>query len=264
MAPPPPSRPTASGGQSGPGPATPTYNPAFPGLPVTTLPEGGISIIVPGGNDPEPEREPEPVWVPKARLALAKSSVWDGMAPIIPSSIPSSSNNSRPSSSSNARPPLPKPRIQEPQIGTDALSDPNHPRKRHLPRNPLDPHRLALISNALGVSMPLPPRAVLENRVPEDRLRKASLDDARLTQNHARASSLASFRSGPSPMRSTTSLSVTRQPVLSASSSISTFPVVATPSQPTRFLLHVYPPSSYASTSPLCVSVSPAWLPFAV
>ncbi|KAG8728048.1 hypothetical protein FRC11_011881, partial [Ceratobasidium sp. 423] len=200
MAPPPPSRPTASGGTSGPGPTTPTYNPAFPGLPVTALPEGGISIIVPSADEPA-----EPVWMPKARLALAKSSVWDGMAPIIPASFPN--NNSRPSSARPARKPK-----QEP----DALSDPNHPRKRHVPRNPLDPHRLALISNALGVSMPIPPRAVLENRA-ADRVRKSSLDDARLAQNHARASSLASFRSG-GPMRSTTSLSATRA-LLSASSS---------------------------------------------
>ncbi|CAE6528982.1 unnamed protein product [Rhizoctonia solani] len=228
MAPPPPSRPTASGGTSGPGPTTPTYNSAFPGLPVTALPEGGISIIVPNSD----ELQPEPVWMPKARLALAKSSVWDGMAPIIPSSIPN--NNSRPPSFK----PAPK------KLETDALSDPNHPRKRHVPRNPLDPHRLALISNALGVSMPIPPR-ILE-RV-DDRVRKSSLDDARLAQNHARASSVASFRSGPSPMRSATSLSASRA-LLSASSS--TFPMVATPSQPTRFLLHVYPPPHMPSVHP--------------
>ncbi|KAH7334326.1 hypothetical protein B0J17DRAFT_672923 [Rhizoctonia solani] len=246
MAPPPPSRPTASGGQSGSGPTTPTYNPSFPGLPVTALPEGGISIIVPDTNEPEPE----PVWVPKARLALAKSSVWDGMAPIIPSSIPSSSShNSRPSSSATARQAAPKARVERPEVGTDALSDPNHPRKRHVPRSPLDPHRLALISNALGVSMPIPPRAVLENRI-DERLRKSSLDDVRLAQNHARTSSLASFRSGPIPMRSATSLSVSRGPVLSASSSVSTFPVVVTQSQPTRFLLHVYPPPHMPSVHP--------------
>ncbi|CAE6469524.1 unnamed protein product [Rhizoctonia solani] len=246
MAPPPPSRPTASGGQSGPGPTTPTFHPAFPGLPVTALPEGGISIVVPSSN----ELEPEPVWRPKARLALAKTGVWDGMAPFIPSSNPALSNtNSRPLSSGTHRPPVPKPRVQQPQVGTDALSDPNHPRKRHVPRNPLDPHRLALISNALGVSMPLPPRAVLENRVLEDRVRKSSLDDVRLAQNHARTSSLASFRSGPTPMRSATSLSVSRQ-LVSSASSISTFPVVATPSQPTRFLLHVYPPPHMPSVHP--------------
>ncbi|CAE7228075.1 unnamed protein product [Rhizoctonia solani] len=247
MAPPPPSRPTASGGQSGAGPTTPTYHPSFPGLPVTSLPEGGISIIVPSGDEPEPETQPEPVWMPKARLALAKTGVWDGMAPFIPSSNPPASNtNSRPSSSATARPPVPKLRAQQP-IGTDALSDPNHPRKRHVPRNPLDPHRLALISNALGVSMPIPPRAVLENRALDDRARKASLDDARLAQNHARASSLASFRSGPTPMRSVTSLSVSRQIVSSAVSS--TFPVVTT-SQPTRFLVHVYPPPHMPSLHP--------------
>ncbi|CAE6413479.1 unnamed protein product [Rhizoctonia solani] len=262
MAPPPPSRPTASGGQSGSGPTTPTYNPAYPGLPVTALPEGGISIIVPSANGPEPEAEPEPVWVPKARLALAKSSVWDGMAPFLPSSIPTSNAiSSRHSSSATVKPvnqaPT-KPRVQPAQIGDDALSDPNHPRKRHVPRNPLDPHRLALISNALGVSIPIPPRAVLEGRVSDDRMRKASLDDATLALNHARASSLASFRSGPAPMRSTTSLSVSsRRPVLSASSSVSTFPVVATPSQPTRFLLHVYPPPHMPSLHPFASRTPP-------
>ncbi|KAF8683331.1 hypothetical protein RHS04_01898 [Rhizoctonia solani] len=260
MAPPPPSRPTASGGQSGSGPTTPTYNPAYPGLPVTALPEGGISIIVPSGNDPEPEAEPEPVWVPKARLALAKSSVWDGMAPILPSSMPTGNISSRHSSIVTVKPTnhTPKPHVQPAQIGNDALSDPDHPRKRHLPRNPLDPHRLALISNALGVSIPIPPRAVLEGRLSDDRVRKASLDDATLTLNHARASSLASFRSGPTPMRSATSLSVnSRRPVLSASSSVSTFPVVATPSQPTRFLLHVYPPPHMPSLHPFASRTPP-------
>lgn len=265
MAPPPPSRLTASGvaGQAGSGPTTPTYNASFPGLPVTSLPEGGISIVVPTTSEPEPVPELAPVWMPKARQglgtgAVGKSSVWDGMAP-----MPESTTSSRPTSRAVGPP---KGRSQTDEAAAwsdmDALSNPSGAqRKRHVPRNPLDPHRLALISNALGVSMPLPPRSVSQARMPEDRTRKSSLDDARLAQNHARTTSLASSRSArASPnsahLRSFTSLSTTSKRQLSSASSSSLNISFTTPSQPTRFLLHVYPPSHLPSVHPLA-SLSP-------
>ncbi|KAG9120256.1 hypothetical protein FRC07_004325, partial [Ceratobasidium sp. 392] len=265
MAPPPPSRPTASGGAipvqpvNGSGPTTPTYNPAFPGIPVMTLPEGGISLLVPG-TTAEPEQEPQqPAWMPKARQglgtgAVGKSSVWDviGGAPPPPTQTSGSPSNSRPGSRK------PAPRSPQRDIrrsatvgsGTAEPSEDAQPRKRHVPRNPLDPHRLALISNALGVSMPLPARSVTEtkaqNRALADRGRQASLDDARLVQNHARHASLASsFNSANNHLRSSPSLSVaTRR------QQIPTSPAFSTPSQPTRFLLHVYPPPHMPSIHP--------------
>ncbi|KAG8736168.1 hypothetical protein FRC10_009640 [Ceratobasidium sp. 414] len=262
MAPPPPSRPTASGGTipappvNGSGPTTPTYNSAFPGFPVTSLPEGGISIFVP--TTAEPDSEPEPVWMPKARQglgtgAVGKSSVWDviGGAPA-PPPAPSGPSNSRPGSrKSTLRNPNPNQIQRSATIGsgTTEQTEDAPPRKRHIPRNPLDPHRLALISNALGVSMPLPARSVAETKVQSralaDRGRQASLDDARLVQNHARHASLASFNSANAAhLRNASSLSVTSRRQLAASSSF------ATPSQPTRFLLHVYPPPHMPSNHP--------------
>ncbi|KAG8700360.1 hypothetical protein FRC08_004750, partial [Ceratobasidium sp. 394] len=261
MAPPPPSRPTASGGAipapqvNGSGPTTPTYNSGFPGLPVTSLPEGGISISVPN------TAEPEPVWMPKARQglgtgAVGKSSVWDVIggapAPPVSSGTKTPPPNSRPGS---RRPTLRSPnqnqnwRSATVGSGTAEQTEDAPPRKRHVPRNPLDPHRLALISNALGVSMPLPARSVTEtkaqSRALADRGRQASLDDARLVQNHARHASLASFNSASAAhLRNASSLSVTSRRQLTAS------PSFATPSQPTRFLLHVYPPPHMPSVHP--------------
>ncbi|KAG8715677.1 hypothetical protein FRC09_016421 [Ceratobasidium sp. 395] len=265
MAPPPPSRPTASGGAmpvpppNGSGPTTPTYNAAFPGLPVTYLPEGGISLLVPGATTAEPESEPQqPAWMPKTRQglgtgAVGKSSVWDviGGAPP-PAASSGSPSNSRPVSrkptvrnaSQNQRSATVGSGTTEPSSLEDAP-----PRKRHVPRNPLDPHRLALISNALGVSMPLPARSVTEtkaqSRALADRGRQASLDDARLVQNHARHASLASFNPA-NHLRNSPSLSVTsrRQQL------VPTSPAFSTPSQPTRFLLHVYPPPHMPSIHP--------------
>ncbi|KAG9093015.1 hypothetical protein FRC06_011708 [Ceratobasidium sp. 370] len=265
MAPPPPSRLTASGGAipapqvNGSGPTTPTYNSAFPGLPVTSLPEGGISIFVP--TTAEPESEPEPVWVPKARQglgtgAVGKSSVWDVIGGA-PAAAPAPSGTKTPPS--NSRPGSRKPTLRNPQnqnqrsatvgSGTTEQTEDAPPRKRHVPRNPLDPHRLALISNALGVSMPLPARSVIETKLQSralaDRGRQASLDDARLVQNHARHASLASFNSASAAhLRNAPSLSVTSRRQLAAS------PSFVTPSQPTRFLLHVYPPPHMPSVHP--------------
>lgn len=270
MAPPPPSRLTASGGAPvpGTGPSTPVYNPAFPGLAVTTLPEGGISLLVPTPGEPEPavEPEPAPVWMPKARQglgtgAVGKSSVWDVIA-----GPPGQSSPATNSPISNSRPVSRMPNAQKARSQTgesaeqETMSDSGAapPRKRHVPRNPLDPHRLALISNALGVSMPLPTRSVLQtkSRDLESRGRQASLDDVRPLNNHyhARNMSLISFRStggSPSPnLRGSPSLSVSaRRPLASANSQVSAF-AFNTPSQPTRFLLHVYPPPHMPSIHP--------------
>lgn len=276
MAPPPPSRLTASGGvpTPAPGSTTPTYNAAFPGLPVTTLPEGGISILVPTTGEPEPilEPDPAPVWMPKARQglgigAVGKSSVWDVITGPAGQSTPASnsSSNSRPVS---RMPSGPKSRSQTGESAEhETMSDSGvaPPRKRHIPRNPLDPHRLALISNALGVSMPLPTRSVLQtkSRDLESRGRQASLDDVRPANNHyhARNMSLISFRSNggsPSPNpRGSPVLSVSsRRNLASANSQVSTF-TFTTPSQPTRFLLHVYPPPHMPSIHPFATRSPP-------
>ncbi|QRV97386.1 hypothetical protein RhiJN_25405 [Ceratobasidium sp. AG-Ba] len=255
MAPPPPSRPTASGGAipvptvNGSGPTTPTYNAAFPGFPVTSLPEGGISIVVPTTTEPESQSEPEPAWMPKGRQglgigAVGKSSVWD----VIGGAPPPSSGTSTPpmSRKSTLKSPGRNQAHRATTIGPGMPQPPDDPpRKRHIPRNPLDPHRLALISNALGVSMPLPARSVTEtkaqSRALADRGRQASLDDARLAQNHTRHASLVAAHPRHSP-----SLSVMPRRHLTSSPS----PSFMISSQPTRFLLHVYPPPHMPSVHP--------------